>query len=147
MADAAREPLAGDASTRRYERLHRRDHSSLIFMDQPPSVETEPCPPLATDDERRALGFNAMYRLAAGRVDAFVACAGYLRGAGLSAPKVVAADPSAGFALLEDLGDDLYARLIVGSAAEALRYRVAIDALVVLHGEAPPIVLEADGAR
>ncbi len=147
MAAAAREPLAGDASTRRYERLHRGDDASLIFMDQPPSLETQPCPPLATDDERRALGFNAMYRLAAGRVEAFVACAGYLRGAGLSAPRVVAADPPAGFALLEDLGDDLYARLIVGSPQETRRYQAAIDALIVLHGETPPDVLEADGAR
>ena len=52
-----------------------------------------------------------MARLAAGRVEAFVACAGYLRGLGLSAPDVVFAEPREGFAVLEDLGDDLFARL------------------------------------
>jgi len=145
VADAAREALAGDASTRRYERLHLAGGTSLIFMDQPPSVETQPCPPLATDDERRALGFNAMYRLAAGRVDAFVACAGYLRGRGLSAPRVIASEPPAGFALLEDLGDHLYAGLEAGGAEEALWYDTAIDALTLLHAESPPDLLGADG--
>jgi hypothetical protein len=142
---AARTALPGDASTRRYERLRLDGRESLIFMDQPPLLETQPCPPTATDDQRRALGFNAMYRLAAGRVDAFVACAGYLRGRGLSAPRVVAADPPAGFALLEDLGDDLYAGVAAGSEEETLWYDTAVDALVLLHAEPPPAVLEADG--
>ena len=65
LAGARREPLAGDASTRLYERLHRADGGSLIFMDQPPSAETAPCPPDATPAERVALGYNASARLAA----------------------------------------------------------------------------------
>ena len=117
LADARRQPLAGDASTRAYERLYpAAGGASLILMDQPPSVESQPCPPLATDAERAALGYNALARLAAGRVDAFVACAAHLRGRGLSAPAVVFADPAQGLAILEDLGDDLYATLIAGGA-------------------------------
>ena len=149
LGAAVREPLAGDASTRLYERLHRIGASSLIFMDQPPSVETEPCPPQASEAERRALGYNARARLAAGRVDAFIACADYLKRHGLSAPTIVAADPALGLAVLEDLGDDLYARLIEQGADEAPLYEAAVDALVLLHQDRPPAVLEApvsDGA-
>ena len=60
---------------------------------------------------------SAKGMLAAGRIDAFIACAGYLRGQGLSAPEILAADPAAGLAVLEDLGDDLYARLIEQAVA------------------------------
>jgi aminoglycoside/choline kinase family phosphotransferase len=147
LAGAARQPLPGDASTRRYERLATASGARLILMDQPPNLETAPCPPEASPAERRALGFNAMYRLAAGRVDAFVACAGFLRGRGLSAPAVVAHDAAAGLAVLEDLGDSLYASVIAAGADEAPLYEAAIDALVTLHRRPPPAVLEADGAR
>jgi N-acetylmuramate 1-kinase len=146
LGAARREPLAGDASTRRYERLHPAGGPSLIFMDQPPAAETQPCPPQATAEERAALGYNALARLAAGRVEAFVACAGYLRGLGLSAPKVICAEPAAGFAVLEDLGDDLFARLTEAGADEAPLYDGAIETLSHLHEQAPPAVLAADGA-
>jgi aminoglycoside/choline kinase family phosphotransferase len=146
LADAARAPLAGDASTRAYERIRPTTGVSLIFMDQPPSVETAPCPPDATPAERVALGYNASARLAAGRVDAFVACARYLRGRGLSAPQVHAADPALGLAILEDLGDDLYARLIEAGTDEAPLYDRAIDAMVQLHAEPPPARLPAQGS-
>ncbi|HZC17389.1 MAG TPA: phosphotransferase [Caulobacteraceae bacterium] len=144
LSDARRERLAGDASTRLYERLHRPGGASLIFMDQPPSAESAPCPPLARPAERRALGYNASARLAAGRVEAFVACAAYLRGRGLSAPEVIAADAPAGLAVLEDLGDDLYARLIEAGQDETPLYDTAVDALVHLHAEPPPAILKAD---
>jgi aminoglycoside/choline kinase family phosphotransferase len=145
FGDARRQPLAGDASTRAYERLHPLSGPSLIFMDQPPALETQPCPPDASEAERAALGFNAAYRLAAGRVDAFVACAAHLRSLGLSAPEVVAAEPDAGFAVLEDLGDDLYAAVIAGGADEAPLYDCAVDVLLRLHEAAPPAVLEGGG--
>jgi hypothetical protein len=100
--------MSGDASTRVYERLHLADGTTRIFMDQPPKAETAPCPPDATPAERVALGFNAAYRLASGRVDAFVACARYLKSLGLSAPEIEAFDAANGLAVLEDLGDDLF---------------------------------------
>jgi aminoglycoside/choline kinase family phosphotransferase len=147
FGDAVRELLTGDASTRRYERLHRTGRASLIFMDQPAALETTPCPSDATPEQRMALGYNASARLAAGRVDAFIASAGYLRGQGLSAPEVVAADAPEGLAVLEDLGDDLYARLIERGSAEAPLYEAAIDVLLRLHEHAPPGVLSADGSN
>ena len=146
LAGTCRQPLAGDASTRVYERLVPVSGPSLIFMDQPPALETLPCPPLAGEAERAALGYNALARLAAGRVEAFVACASYLRGLGLSAPRIVAADPTAGFAVLEDLGDDLYANLIAAGADETPLYDSATDVLLRLHAEPPPTVLHGDGA-
>src|ERR1700677_2387487 len=142
LGAARRQPLAGDASTRAYERLHRASGPSLILMDQPPAVETHPCPPGATEAERAVLGYNALARLAAGRVEAFVACAAHLRGLGLSAPEVIAADPAAGLAGLEDLGDDLYAVLTLGGADEAPLYDSAVDVLLRLHETRPPTVLE-----
>jgi aminoglycoside/choline kinase family phosphotransferase len=145
LAGARRVALAGDASTRAYERLFPAAGASLILMDQPPSLETRPCPPGAGPAERAALGYNALARLAAGRVEAFVACAAFLRGLGLSAPVVLAADPGAGFALLEDLGDDLYARIIETGADEAPLYDCAVDVLLRLHRAAPPPVLAGDG--
>jgi aminoglycoside/choline kinase family phosphotransferase len=147
LGDARRERLAGDASTRLYERLHRANGASLIFMDQPHNAETAPCPPDATPDERRALGYNASARLAAGRVEAFVACAAYLHGRGLSAPEVIVADAPAGLAVLEDLGDDLYARLIEAGEDETPLYDGAVDALVHLHDEPPPDKLVGPGAE
>ena len=106
------QPLAGDASyPGGTERLHPASGPSLIFMDQPPALETQPCPPDARRGRARAAPRlqRRLPRLAAGRVDAFVG----LRAAHLAQPRpvrpeVVAAEPDAGFALLEDLGDDLY---------------------------------------
>ncbi|MEO8112906.1 MAG: N-acetylmuramate/N-acetylglucosamine kinase AmgK [Phenylobacterium sp.] len=147
LAGARREALAGDASTRRYERLHLADGSRLIFMDQPPSMETAPSPPDATPAQRQAAGYNALARLAAGRVDAFVATAGWLRDQGLSAPAIVAHDAAEGLAILEDLGDDLFARLIEEGQDEGPLYDAAITALVHLHEVEPPAVLAYDGAH
>ena len=144
LGAARREPLSGDASTRAYERLYPATGGSLIFMDQPPSAETAPCPPDATPAERAALGYNALARLAAGRVDAFVAVAAWLSAQGLSAPQVIAHDAGAGLAVLEDLGDGLYAQLIAAGQDEAPLYDAAIDALAHLHAIRPPAVLTAD---
>jgi aminoglycoside/choline kinase family phosphotransferase len=148
LVGAARIPLAGDASTRSYERLTLADGSSLIFMDQPPTAESAPCGPDATPGQRRAAGYNAMARLAAGSVDAFVACAAWLKAQGLSAPTVIAANPALGLAVLEDLGDGLFAaRLAEGAADEAELYDAAIDALCALHAIPPPAVLEGGGSQ
>jgi hypothetical protein len=147
FGEARRERLPGDASTRSYERLHRGAGSVLILMDQPPQAETAPCPPEASPAERRALGYNASARLAAGRIDAFAAVAGYLSARGLSAPRLLALDAEAGFAVLEDLGDELFARRVERGEPEAPLYEAAVDLLAELHAERPPEVLEGYGAR
>lgn len=143
--DAARVPLSGDASTRAYERLHPATGPSLIFMDQPPNAETAPCHPEATPDDRAKAGYNALARLAAGRVDAFVAVAEWLKAQGLSAPAILAHDAAQGLAVLEDLGDDLFAVLIEGGLDEAPLYDAAIEGLVRLHEAPAPEALTAPG--
>ena len=143
---ARREPLSGDASTRRYERLHMPNGARLIFMDQPPALESSVCPPDATPQARLALGYNAASRLAAGSVAAFVAVAGFLRSRGLSAPEILAHDAGAGLAVLEDLGDGLFATLIERGEAERPLYEAAVDVQAALQAEPPPAVLEAQGA-
>ena len=143
---AVREPMGGDASTRLYERLRLPSGQSLIFMDQPPAVESAVCPPDATPAERTALGYNAASRLAAGSVAAFVAVAAYLRSQGLSAPEIPAYDTARGLAVLEDLGDGLFATLIAEGEAERPLYEAAVDVQVVLHHHAPPPILAVDDA-
>ncbi len=144
LSAARCEPLAGDASTRSYARLHPAGGPSLILMDQPPALESAICPPEATGPERIALGYNAAARLAAGSVAAFVTTAAYLRERGLSAPRIIAFDADQGFAVLEDLGDGLFATLIAAGEPERPLYEAAVDVQVALHEDAPPAILTAD---
>ena len=136
-ADAAIAPIAGDASTRSYLRL-ARGQDRAVLMNAPPAAEGAACPPNASPAERAALGYNAEARLAGPNLNAFTELARLLRGAGLDAPDIYAADPATGFALIEDLGDDLYVRVLEGGGDEAMLYDAAIDALVHLHGQSLP---------
>jgi aminoglycoside/choline kinase family phosphotransferase len=144
LGQARRERLAADASTRSYERLRLADGSSLMLMDAPPAAESAPCGPGATSAERIKAGYNALARLSASRVDAFVATAKFLKSRGLSAPDVPAYDVELGLAVLEDLGDGLFARLIESGADPLPFYQTAVDLLVHLHAEPPPAVLPLD---
>ena len=140
LADAARAPLPGDASTRRYERLTTPAGATLMLMDQAPTAESQPCDPSWTPEQRRAAGWNALARLSAGRIEAFAAVAEHMRHAGLSTPDIIAVDAPAGLAVIEDFGDDLFARVIEEGESEAPLYLAAVDALARLHlaGLLPP---------
>jgi len=144
FAGAERTPLAGDASTRRYERLALGGHRAML-MDAPRSNESAPCPPGATPAERRAMGWNAASRLAASRVEAFVAVAQHLENLGLSPPKVYGADCEAGYAILEDLGDDLYAHVIPQGTDEIGLYEEAARVLAHVHAAPVPNRIEGVG--
>lgn len=145
LGAAPRVALPGDASTRSYERLTGPDGAALILMDAPPAAEGRPAGPDATAEERAAAGYNALARIAACRVDAFAATAAYLRGRGLSAPTILACDTPQGLAVLEDLGDGLFARQIETGADPAPLYETAIDLLIELHRAAPPALLTYSG--
>lgn len=112
--DAARTPLAGDASARRYWRL-TRSAARAVLMDSPPGQADDPA--------------------------AFVLIARHLRTLGLSAPEVLAEDLAHGFLLLEDLGDDLYARVTRDPAMEAPLYTAAAAVLAHLQAAPPPAAL------
>ena len=97
--------LAGDASFRRYYRLTDGGRS-VVLMDAPPPQE------------------NAR---------AYVQVAQILRGYGLSAPEIYAADLDRGFLLIEDFGDDTYTKLLAAGADEPALYVLAVDALIALQ--------------
>lgn len=140
--DAQRANLAGDASTRRYERL-AGPRGAAVLMDWPRAPEA-PVP-------SGQLSYSQVAHLA---VDCrpFVAVCEYLRGLGLSAPEIFARDIENGLLLLEDLGDALYGPAIdsgVGPGGETLdeMYRAAIDVLIALQsGEAPRALPVGDGS-
>ena len=114
---AARRPLAGDASDRRYDRLTMAGNSAVL-MDAPPGKADDPA--------------------------VFVAVAAYLSGLGLSAPTVFAQDLTSGFLLLEDLGDGLFAREMARDRGlEPRLYAAATEVLVHLQA-APPAANLAD---
>jgi N-acetylmuramate 1-kinase len=103
MAKARRTKLAGDASSRRYERLYTADQT-LILMDAPPPDN----------------------------VKQFIKIARLLRGFGFSAPEIYASDVNQGFLLLEDMGDGLFVRLIENGYEEQYLYKLAVDFLLAL---------------
>ncbi len=140
--EAKRTPITGDASTRRYIRLDQGGRKAIL-MDQPQNAEAPAAPAGATPDERRALGYNAVARLAGADVARFVATANYLRKFGLSAPEIFAADPTHGFAVIEDLGDALYCD-IANAANEPELYKAAAEVLATLHAQAAPRQLPPD---
>lgn len=118
---AERRHLAGDASDRRYERL-RLGAATAVLMDNPPGGADDPA------------AFSAMAR--------------HLCGLGLSPPAILAEDLSRGLLLLEDLGDDLFARLLAADPArEAELYAPAVDVLLRLQQADPPAGLPNLTAR
>jgi aminoglycoside/choline kinase family phosphotransferase len=140
---AEQRPLPADASTRRYIRLQLGGRTALL-MDQPQNAETASAPPTASPDERRALGYNALARLAGADCARFVAAAEYLRQCGLKSPEIHAADITQGFLLIEDLGNDLYTDIIEREGSERDLYEAAIDALVALHELPAPASLSPE---
>ncbi|MDO6460871.1 phosphotransferase [Granulosicoccaceae sp. 1_MG-2023] len=99
---------SADASFRRYFRL-RRNGSSLIVMDSPPSHND-----------------NAP----------FIRVAGLFEGSGLSVPQILLADTEQGFLLLSDLGDTQYLSVLNDDNADAL-YGDALDALLRMQVRVP----------
>ena len=144
FAEAERSPLAGDASTRCYERLSLPGRRAIL-MDAPTSSESAPCPPGATPAERRTLGWNAMSRLAASRVEAFAAVGAHLGQMGLAAPEIYGVDFAAGYAVIEDLGDALYARVLADGADEIALYQEAARVLAHVHAAPAPARLDGPG--
>lgn len=108
-AQAERAPLAGDASRRRYERLNLQGTGrKAVLMDAPPEDGEDVRP--------------------------FIRIAEHLYQQGFSAPQIYHRDEERGFLLLEDLGDDLFARVVKKSPeVEPELYRAATDCLVTMR--------------
>jgi aminoglycoside/choline kinase family phosphotransferase len=138
--DAAVTPIPGDASTRRYFRLADGGRKALL-MDQPQGAETPNAPPGASADARRAMGYNAVARLAGADITRFAEVAHYLKARGLSAPQIEALDPALGFMVLEDLGDTVFADVLAAGGDEAALYANAVEVLAKLHSEPAPAAM------
>ncbi len=101
-------PLAGDASSRRYQRLTSQTGDSAVLMDWPPvdGGDTRP----------------------------FAELAEYLCALGVSAPAILAQDHAQGLLFIEDLGDALFTEVIASDPTMELPlYEAAVDLLVRLH--------------
>jgi tRNA threonylcarbamoyl adenosine modification protein YjeE len=129
-ADATRQRMPGDASTRSYARL-MRDDGRVILMNSP----RRPDGPAIYGGK----SYSAAVHLAED-VKPFVAIAGGLRERGFSAPAIYHADLDAGFLITEDFGS---AGFTEGYPPRPIaeRYEAAADALATLHRDALPEIL------
>ena len=105
-ATATLEPASADASFRSYWRAFSQGRSWIV-MDAPPERED---------------------------IRPWLDIAGRLRGAGLNAPEVRAADADNGFILMSDLGADLYLPKLRETGPEGL-YDDALDALFAMQSK------------
>lgn len=118
---ARAEPLAQDASFRRYLRLTGGQRPAVL-MDAPPPEDIRP----------------------------FMRIAGHLAGIGLSVPEIIATDAVLGLLLEEDLGDNLFLTYLsnerqrcASTATMSNLFEAAVDTLVVMQRAAPPPALPA----
>jgi N-acetylmuramate 1-kinase len=120
---ARSEPLAQDASFRRYLRLAGGPRPAVL-MDAPPPEDIRP----------------------------FLGIAAHLAGIGVSVPEIFAADEAEGLLLEEDLGDDLFPNFIAppppnplpqGEGDVGILFDAAIDVLVAMQRAPVPAHLLA----
>lgn len=109
--DIRLEPISGDASFRRYFRVHRgTDQPSVVLMDAPPNRENS---------------------------KPFIDIAGRLREAGLHAPQIIDFDLERGFGLLEDLGERLY-REVIDQESASTHFPALFDVLAKMAADVSP---------
>lgn len=107
-AGARVEPLAQDASYRRYWRIAGGPRPGVL-MDAPPPEAVRP----------------------------FLVVGAHLARLGLSVPDVLAADEGSGLVLLEDLGDDLFPAVLSADTGPAM-FDAAVDVLVAIQRAPTP---------
>lgn len=113
------DPLAGDASFRRYFRIKSGDRKAMLMYAPPPEEDPKP----------------------------FLHVAQWLADNDMRAPAIFASDPVQGWVLIEDFGDDrMRDWLDTNPEREEQTYRAAVDALALLHrkpaGPFPPYDME-----
>ena len=130
--DALRGPLAGDASTRRYERLAKSDshdgalNHRAVLMDWAAAPDGPPV--------YNGKAYSQLAHLAEA-MPRFADMVEWLRAHDLPAPQLYAVDRAQGFALLEDFGDRTIAADV--SVDRNVFYHEAVDNLLHLHGLQP----------
>jgi len=102
---AAREPLTGDASARKYVRLRKNDRTAILMdASQLPEIIA---PFVRIDAHLRQLDFNA--------------------------PEIFARDEKNSLLLLEDFGDTTFAQLLDSQSEPEKLFALATDVLIALH--------------
>ena len=110
--DAEIRPLAGDASFRRYFRVHAAAGKTAVLMDAPPAHED---------------------------LGPFLTVAGHLIDRGFSPPRPLAVDRRKGLLLLEDFGDDRVGPVLLREPErETEIYEVAVDILARIAAQPAP---------
>ncbi len=111
-ADSEIRPLAGDASFRRYFRVHSAGGETAVLMDAPPEHED---------------------------IGPFLTIAGHLLDRGFHPPRPLAVDRGRGLLLLEDFGDDRAGPLLEREPErERAVYEAAVDILARLANQPAP---------
>lgn len=145
--EASVESFPGDASSRRYFRLTRGDDVAVL-MDAPRGAEAPAEPEGASVSDRKALGYNALARLAGPEPAAFACLSNELVIRGFSAPKVLTADLDVGLLLLEDFGQEVYAKAIeLNPSMEAPLYEAAVGCLAEIYRSSFPAKMSFKGAN
>jgi N-acetylmuramate 1-kinase len=111
-------PLAGDASTRGYQRLTGADGRTAILMHTPPD---------------QVASQTAFLRIGA-----------HLLRIGLCAPQILLVDLAKGLLVIEDLGTRHFAQWLAAHPAhEPQLYSAAVDVLIAVQADEPPTGLIA----
>jgi len=121
--------LQGDASPRRYARLQKPDGERALLVDSPRRPDGPPI--------RDGKSYSAIAHLAED-VTAFVAIAGALRDAGISAPRIFAQDLERGLLIIEDFGDKVFGSQVQRGSDQGALWRRAVDTLIALQSAAVP---------
>ncbi len=117
-SDFSMQPLAGDASFRRYIRI-KLAHTSYMLMDAPPEKEDS---------------------------TPFVQITDLLAAGGVNVPSIIGKDLGLGYLLLQDFGDTLLAHVLKADSVQHW-YRKALAQLLPLQAIAAPTVAPYDRAR
>lgn len=116
---ARRKFLEGDASFRRYERLNRNG-MSFILMDMARRPDGPPV--------RNGKPYSQIAHLAED-ISAVIAVNSELRKRGFSAPETYAVDLDKGLAIIEDLGDYVFGRMLLAGQDMAEPMKEAVNVL------------------
>lgn len=133
--NATRRFLEGDASFRRYETL-TRNGEVRILMDMPARPDGPPV--------RDGKPYSAIAHLAED-IRAVAAINGELAARGYSAPRIDAADMSHGLAVMEDLGRNVYGRMMLAGDDMTEPMRAATAVLADMAGRAWPETVAISG--
>jgi hypothetical protein len=134
FADAERQFMQGDASTRAYERLVKPDGTTAVLTISPPRPDGPPI--------RFGKSYGTLAHLAE-NIRPYMAIDKGLRAEGFSAPEIYAADLDVGVAVIEDFGSD---GVVVDGAVATERYAESVALLARLHQMHLPDTLPIDGA-